>query len=263
MRGLAWVGRDPRVFNYLINLSKNNQLWRIVISDDFDLIAGIREDQGKGASRRLRHQGKVPAIIYGAGRPPRSLSFDHNKVLKQLENESFYSSVLNIKVGEKSQPAILKDMQRHPAKPRIMHLDFQRIVEDDVIKMNVPLHFTGEEVAPGVKLGGGKVSHLMSDVEVVCLPKHLPEFLDVDVSELELDAMLSMSDIKLPEGVEIPALAQGPEADRPIVSIHVIKAVVIEEEEAEGEAEAAAEAPEAGEAAEPSAEVSDDKPDGE
>ena len=100
------------------------------MSDDFDLIAELREDQGKGASRRLRHQGKVPAIIYGAGRPPRALVFDQNKVLQQLENESFYSSILNIKVGDKSQAAILKDLQRHPAKPMIMHMDFQRIVDD-------------------------------------------------------------------------------------------------------------------------------------
>ena len=201
------------------------------MNDDFDLIADIREDQGKGASRRLRHEGKVPAIIYGAGRPPRALLFDHNRVLQQLENESFYSSVLNIKVGEKSQAAILKDVQRHPAKPLVMHMDFQRIVEDEEIKMTVPLHFIGEDIAPGVKQGGGAVSHLMNDVDIVCLPKHLPEFIDVDVSELELDEMLSMSDIKLPEGVSIPALAQGPEANRPIVSIHVIKEVVIEEEE--------------------------------
>ena len=231
------------------------------MSDDFDLIAEIREDQGKGASRRLRHQGKVPAIIYGAGRPPRALSFDHNKVLKQLENESFYSSILHIKVGEKSQAAILKDMQRHPARPRIMHLDFQRIVEDEEIKMNVPLHFVGEEVAPGVKLGGGKVSRLMTEVEVVCLPKDLPEYIDVDISELELDAMLNLSDIKLPEGVQIPALAQGPEADRAIVSIHVIKEVVIEEEEEEEVG--LVEAGEEGEAAPPAAEPSDDDSDNE
>ncbi len=203
------------------------------MSDDFDLIAEIREDQGKGASRRLRRQGLVPAIIYGAGRPPRTLAFDHNKVLQQLENESFYSSILNIKVRDKSQAAILKDLQRHPAKNQIMHMDFQRIVEDEVIRMNVPLHFIGEDVAPGVKQGGGTVSHLMTDVEVVCLPKHLPEFLEVDVTNLELDEMLTISDIKLPEGVEIPALAQGPEADRPVVSIHVIREMVIEEEEAE------------------------------
>jgi len=201
------------------------------MSDDFDLIAETREDQGKGASRRLRHQGKVPAIIYGAGRPPRAIAFDHNKVMKQLENESFYSSILNIKVRDKSQAAILKDMQRHPAKNVIMHMDFQRIVEDQEIKMNVPLHFIGEEVAPGVKQGGGKVSHLMTEVEIVCLPKHLPEYIDLDISELELDEMLYLSDLKLPEGVEMPALAQGPEANRAVVSIHIIKEVVIEEEE--------------------------------
>ncbi|MDH3333673.1 MAG: 50S ribosomal protein L25/general stress protein Ctc [Gammaproteobacteria bacterium] len=201
------------------------------MNDDFDLIAEIREDQGKGASRRLRHQGKVPAIIYGAGRAPRALVFDHNRVLQQLENESFYSSVLSIKVGNKNQAAILKDVQRHPAKAQVLHMDFQRIVEDQEIKMQVPLHFLGEDIAPGVKVGGGSISHMITDVEVVCLPKHLPEYLDIDVSELELDAMLKMSDIKLPEGVSIPALAQGDDADRPVVSIHVIKEMVIEEEE--------------------------------
>ncbi len=201
------------------------------MNDDFDLIADIREDQGKGASRRLRHTGKVPAIIYGAGRPPRALVFDHNRVLQQLNNESFFSSVLNIKVGKKSQAAILKDVQRHPAKNQILHMDFQRIVEDEEIKMSVPLHFLNEDIAIGVKQGGGKVSHLLNEVEVVCLPKYLPEYLEVDIAELELDAMLKMSDIPLPEGVSIPALAQGPEADHPIVNIHVIKEVVIEEEE--------------------------------
>ncbi len=221
------------------------------MSDEFDLIAELREDRGKGASRRLRRQGKVPAIIYGAGRPPRALSFDQNKVLKQLENESFYSSVLSIKVNDKSQAAILKDLQRHPAKHLIMHMDFQRIVEDEEIKMNVPLHFVGEEIAPGVKQGGGKVAHLINDIEVACLPKDLPEYLEVDVAELELDAMLHLSDIKLPNGVEIPQLAQGPEHDHAIVSIHVIKAAPVEEEEIvevveegeEGAEDKAAEAP--------------------
>jgi large subunit ribosomal protein L25 len=230
------------------------------MSDDFDLIAELREDQGKGASRRLRHQGKVPAIIYGAGRPPRALVFDQNKVLHQLENESFYSSILNIKVNDKSQAAILKDLQRHPARHMIMHMDFQRIVDDVEIKMNVPLHFIGEDVAPGVKAGGGSVSHLMNDVEISCLPKHLPEYLDVDVSELELDAMLNLSDIKLPEGVEITALVQGPENDQGIVSIHVIKEVVIEDEVEIVEGEEGEE-PEEGEGAadEAAPEASDDK----
>jgi large subunit ribosomal protein L25 len=216
------------------------------MAEEFDLIADYREDQGKGASRRLRREGIVPAIIYGAGRPPRALAFDHNKVLRQLENESFYSSVLNIKVGDKSQAAILKDVQRHPARLQILHMDFQRVVEDEEIRMNVPIHFTGENVAPGVKQDGGTVSHLMTDVEVVCLPRHLPEYLEVDISKLELDEMLHLSDIPLPEGVEIPELAQGPEHDHAIVSVHIIKAAPIEEEldeEAEGgeEAEASSE----------------------
>ncbi len=221
------------------------------MSDDFDLIADIREDQGKGASRRLRRQGLVPAIIYGAGRPPRSLTFDHNRVIQQLENEKFYSSVLSIKVGEKSQAAILKDIQRHPSKPQIMHMDFQRIVADQEIKMLVPIHFVGEDVAPGVKTGGGKVSRMITEVEVVCLPKHLPEYLDLDISELELDEILKLSDIPMPEGVSIPALAQGEEGDRAVVSIHIIKEVVIEEEEEVVEGEVplvdGEEAPEEGE----------------
>ena len=220
------------------------------MSDDFDLVAEIREDQGKGASRRLRHEGKVPAIIYGAGRPPRALVFDHNRVIQELENEKFYSSVLSIKVGEKSQAAILKDVQRHPSRPIVMHMDFQRIVEDEEIKMLVPIHFVGEEVAPGVKQGGGKPQHMITEVEVVCLPKHLPEYLELDVSELELDAMLKLSDIPLPEGVSIPALAQGEEADRGVVSIHVIKEVVIEEEL---DGEETPEVPVAGEEAAPEA----------
>ena len=199
------------------------------MADNFDLIAEFREDQGKGASRRLRHKGKVPAIIYGAGRPPRSLMFDQNKVLKRLENESFYSSILNIKVGEKSQPAILKDLQRHPAKHIIMHMDFQRIVEDEEIKMNVPLHFLGEEVSPGVK-EGGSISKLINDVEISCLPKNLPEYLEVDVSKLELDEMLHLSDIKLPEGVEIIGLVAGNENDQGIVSVQIMKAAPIEED---------------------------------
>jgi large subunit ribosomal protein L25 len=215
------------------------------MADKFDLIADIREDSGKGASRRLRHKGKVPAIIYGAGRPPRALTFDQNKVLHQLENESFYSSILSIKVGEKSQAAIVKDIQRHPAKNIVLHMDFQRIVDDEKIKMNVPIHFIGEEVAIGVKDGGGKVSHLRTDVEVTCLPKDLPEYFEIDVSALELDAMMYLSDLKVPDGVEIPELAQGPEHDHAIVAIHVIKAAPVEED-LEGE-EVSAEVPVAGE----------------
>jgi len=228
------------------------------MADDFDLIAEFRDDIGKGASRRLRREGKVPAILYGGGRPPRNLAFDHNRVIQQLENESFYSSVLSVKVGDKEQAVILKDLQRHPAKRQIMHMDLQRILEDEEIRMNVPIHFLNEESAPGVKQGGGKVSHLMTDVEVVCLPRYLPEYLEIDVADLGLDEMRYMSDIPLPEGVTLPALAQGEEANQPIVSIHVIKEVVIEEEEGL-EAAAPGEVPVAGEEAEEEEVASDDE----
>ena len=209
------------------------------MSEEFNLIAEMRDDQGKGASRRLRRQGKVPAIIYGAGREPRSLMFDHNKVLQQLEDPSFYSSILNIKVGDKSRAAIVKDIQRHPAKRRILHIDLQRIVEDEKIKMQIPIHYLGVEEAVGVKLGGGTVSKLMTELEITCLPKDLPEFLEVDISELELDQMLNVSDIKLPEGTEISDLII--EQNPAIVSIQEIKEIIeedIEGEDTEGEAEA-------------------------
>jgi large subunit ribosomal protein L25 len=199
------------------------------MKQDFNLIAEYREDQGKGASRRLRKHNKVPAILYGAGRPPRLLAFDHNKVLQQLEHEAFYSSILNIRVGDNNQAVIVKDIQRHPARNQILHMDFQRIVADQKIRMNVPLHFVGEEIAPGVKTGGGKVSHLMTDVEVSCLPADLPEYFEVDVSGMNVDDMLYLSDIKVPAGVEIIELAHGEEHDQPIVSIHVIKEQAVEE----------------------------------
>ena len=231
------------------------------MAEDFDLIAEIREDAGKGASRRLRKEGKVPAIIYGGGRAPRALVFDHNRVLQQLENEKFYSSVLNIRVGDKSQAVILKDVQRHPARPFIMHMDFQRILEDQEIRMHVPLHLVGADVAIGVKQGGGTVSKMRNDVEVVCLPKHLPEYLELDISGLELDGMMYLSDIPLPEGVTIPELAQEEEGQaQPVVSIHVIKEVVIEDEEEEGlEAAAVGEEGEEPEEGEDSDESSDDE----
>ncbi len=206
---------------------------------EYDLIADIREDTGKGASRRLRRTGKVPAVIYGAGRPPRALTFDQNKLQKQMEQASFFSSVLKVKVGNKSQQVILKDVQVHPAKRLIMHLDLQRILEDEKIRMNVPIHLLNTETAIGVKEGGGSVSHLMTEVEISCLPKHLPEYLELDIAELEMDGMLKLSEIVLPEGVEVPELGLGQEHDRGVVSIH--KVVEEVEEEEEGEAGEAAE----------------------
>jgi len=230
------------------------------MATDFDLIADYREDQGKGASRRLRHEGKVPAIIYGAGRPPRSITFDHNKVIQQLENESFYSSILNVKVGEKRQAAIVKDIQRHPSKRLIMHIDLQRIVEDQAIKMNVPIHYVGEDVAPGVREEGGTVTRMLNDVEVTCLPKDLPEYLEVDISGMDLNDMLYLTDIKIPEGVEIVGMAQAEEEQaQPIVSITFIHEEIIEEEAPEEELEGVeGEEGEEGEAPEGEAAAGDD-----
>ncbi len=208
------------------------------MSEEFNLIAEMRDDQGKGASRRLRRQGMVPAVIYGAGRDPRNLMFDHNKVLRQLEDPSFYSSILNIKVGEKSRAAIVKDIQRHPSKKQIIHIDLQRIVEDEQIKMQIPIHYLGEEDAVGVKIGGGTVTKIMTELEISCLPKDLPEFLEVDISELELDQMLNVSDISLPEGVEVSDIIK--EQDQAIVSIQEIKEIIeeeIEDEDSESDGE--------------------------
>jgi len=204
------------------------------MAESLDLVAEIREDTGKGSSRRLRRAGKVPAIIYGAGREPRALIFNHNDLLKAAESESFMSSVLNVKVGENVRATIIKDIQVHPAKRQIMHLDLQRIVEDEKIKMTVPLHYLNEETAIGVKQGGGIVSKVRTEVEVSCFPRALPEYIEVDVAELELDQMLHMSDISLPEGVELTDLQLDPPRDEAIVSIHVPK-VVEEPEPVEGE----------------------------
>ena len=211
------------------------------MAEEFDLIAEIREDQGKGASRRLRHEGKVPAIIYGAGRPPRALVFDHNKVLRQLENESFYSSVLNIKVGEKSQAVILKDVQRHPAKPQIMHMDFQRVQAHETLRVNVPLHFIGEDDAPGVKLQKGVVTHNVVDIEIECLPGNLPEYIEVDCSGLEIGDSLHLSDLKAPSGVKLVDLLnfenmdeeERAEADQTVVMIAAPRVEAEEGEEGE------------------------------
>ena len=225
------------------------------MSDEFNLIAEMRDDRGKGASRRLRHQGKVPAIIYGAGREPRALMFDHNKVLRELENASFYSSILTIKVGDKSRAAIVKDIQRHPSKKQILHIDLQRIVEDEKIRMQIPIHFLGEEEAVGVKIGGGSVSRLMTEIEVSCFQKDLPEFLEVDISELELDQMLYVSNISLPKGVEVSEILL--EQDQAIVSIHEIKEI-IEEEIIDEEGDADGESTDDQAAAESSGEESSD-----
>ena len=206
------------------------------MSKTIELIADSREDAGKGASRRLRRQGKVPAVLYGAGRPPRALTLDHQTLMHEMENEAFYSSILSIRVDDKSQPVVIRDVQRHPARRQVLHLDLQRIQEDAELRMIVPIHLLGEELAKGVKQEGGVISRMTSEVEIACLPKDLPEYLELDVSELGMDELLHLSDIKLPDGVQIPALAQGEQYDQPVVAVNRPRAEEVEEVEAvEGE----------------------------
>lgn len=217
------------------------------MNEEYDLVADYREDQGKGASRRLRREGKLPAIVYGGDRPPRAITLDHDKVLQQSESERFYSSVLTVKVGDKAQEVILKDIQRHPAKNKILHLDLQRIVAGEAIRMNVPIHYLNEESAKGVKQEGGVLFRQYNEVEISCLPKDLPEYIEVDVAELGMDEMLHLSDIKVPEGAEIVELAQEDAEDQVIVSIHMPRQVVEEEEGEEAEEPEAGEVPRVGE----------------
>ena len=202
----------------------------------FELTAEFRDAQGKGASRRLRHENKVPAILYGGHRDPRALALDHTKLMLMLDNERFYSTIINLRVGDVTQAAILKDVQRHPAKNAVLHVDLQRVLENEKIRISIPLHFKNEAVAPGVKKGG-VVSHLRNEIEVSCLPKDLPEFVDVDLSKVELNQMLHLSDLAVPEGVEILELSHG--RDAPVVSVHHARAEEVEAPAAEAGAVAA------------------------
>ncbi|WP_456417204.1 50S ribosomal protein L25/general stress protein Ctc [Thiolapillus sp.] len=212
------------------------------MSDMFTIQAVARNDGGKGASRRLRREGLVPGIIYGGGKDPEMIATAHNKLLQHLEHEAFYSSIVEVEASGKKQRVVLKDLQRHPAKPFILHFDLQRVAATDRIKMNVPLHFIGEDDAPGIK-AGGTISHALVDLEIICEAQNLPEFIEVDVSGMEVGDMLHLTDIKLPQGVEIVALTHGNEHehDELVVSMQA-KTKAAEEEEAPGEA-AAEEAP--------------------
>ena len=183
----------------------------------FELVAEFRETQGKGASRRLRHEGKVPAILYGGHADARALTLSHQKLLILLDNERFYSTILSLKVGDQAQAAILKDVQRHPFKNAIVHIDFQRVQEDEKIRISIPLHFTGAAVSPGVKSQGGIVSHMRNETEVTCLPKDLPEFIEVDISGLSINESIHLSQLKVPEGVTLVDLAKD---DVAVVAIH-------------------------------------------
>jgi large subunit ribosomal protein L25 len=208
---------------------------------DFVLNAEQRNDMGKGASRRLRGAGKVPAIMYGGHQEPTSISLIHNELAHELENEAFFSHILTIKLEGKDENAIVKDVQRHPSKPVILHIDLQRVSASEIIRVHVPLHFVNEATSPGVK-AGGLVTHSLIEAEVQCLPKDLPEFIEVDLGNIQVNEILHLSDLKLPAGVELVELAHGEGHDQAVASVHLPRAAkeAAEEGEAGGEAAPAA-----------------------
>ena len=190
------------------------------MSDQFELNAEVRNDLGKGASRRLRRSADlVPAIIYGGDKNPVPLTLVRKDLEKALDNEAFYSHVLKLKVGSGTEKAILKDLQRHPAKNNVMHADFLRVDDNVAIKVNVPIHFINEENCVGVKMQGGLVQHQATDIEVQCLPANIPEYIEVDMIEVETGQIVHLSDVTLPEGVTSVALALGESHDLAIASV--------------------------------------------
>jgi large subunit ribosomal protein L25 len=190
------------------------------MSDQFELIAEVRTDLGKGASRRLRRfDGRVPAIIYGGEKSPQSLSLISKDLEKALENEAFYSHVLLIKVGDVKEKAILKDMQRHPSKNRVTHVDFLRIDDNVAIKVHVQIHFLNEDTCHGVKTEGGMIQHQATDIEVQCLPRDIPAFIEVDMLEMQVGQIIHLSEVALPAGVTSVALALGEDHDLAIASV--------------------------------------------
>lgn len=190
------------------------------MSNTITLEATDRSVTGKGASRRLRKEGLVPAIIYGGDAEPQQINLDHDSFFHALENEAIYTQVLSLKVGKKAQQVILRDLQRHPYKQLIMHADFFRINAKENINVTVPFHFINTDNCVGVKIGGGLLNHLMSEVEVTCLPKDIPEFIEVDVKDIELGASLHLSELTLPKGVEIVALTHGEDHDAGVAAVN-------------------------------------------
>ncbi len=196
--------------------------------ETFEINAQRRTDVGKGASRRLRHAGYIPAIMYGAGKEPVSLTLSHSELLKHLEHEAFYSHILTVNIDGQAEKAVLKDLQRHPYRPLLMHIDLQRVSETQKLHMRVPLHFLNEEKCVGVKQGGGVVSHHLTEVEIYCLPKDLPEFINVDLSNTKLNEILHLSNLELPEGVELAGLGDAAH-DLPVASVHLARGSKVEE----------------------------------
>ena len=200
------------------------------MSTNFVINARSREDTGKGASRRLRRQsGEVPAIIYGGKKHAEKISILHKDITKALENEAVYSSIISLAVDGKAEDTIIKDIQRHPAKQVILHLDFLRVSKTTKLQTRVPLNFLNEDICIGVKMGGGLIAHTMTDIEVSCLPKDLPESIDVDMEQIDIGQIVHLSDIKMPSGVESVSLSQGAEYDLTVATVNKQKAADIEE----------------------------------
>lgn len=193
-----------------------------------------RADEGKGASRRLRHAGLIPAIVYGGDLKPVSIQLDHEQIWLAQQNEWFYSSILDLNLNGDVQKVLLRDLQRHPYKQLIMHIDFQRVNDNEALSAAVPLHFVNEAGSPAGKAAGVVITHELNEVHVQCLPKDLPEFVEIDLSALAVGQVLHLSDLKLPAGVEIPALKLGKEHD---VAVVIAKHAAGQEEAAEGAAE--------------------------
>jgi large subunit ribosomal protein L25 len=194
------------------------------MSNVFEFVAEHREGSGKSEARRIRRDGRVPAVIYGHG-VPQMLSLSHNEVLKHLAHEEVYSHILDLTIDGKTEKVILKGLQRHPAKPRVLHLDFLRINLADRIKVHVPLHFINEHTGLGGKKGG-VATHAMTDIEILCLPASLPDFIAVDLMDLDVGHSIHLSEIKLPAGVQIVELTHGADHDLPVVSMQAPKVPV-------------------------------------
>ena len=201
--------------------------------------ATSRKAQGTGASRRLRKAGRVPGIIYGSS-DPAMVELNQNDLYYALQNEAFHASILTLNLDGKKEQVLLRDFQMHPFRQQVLHIDFQRVAKDKKIHMKVPLHFTNAEIAPGVKLGGGIISHVLNEIEIACLPGELPEFIEVDLANLDLGHSIHVSDIKLPKGVEVAGHHHAGDA---VATVQVPRGAV------EAAAQVAAEAPAAEEEA--------------
>ena len=205
---------------------------------NFELTAELREVKGKGASRRLRREaGLTPAIVYGGEKEPTQVTLKLNEIMKAFEDEGFFSHIVKLNIGSDTESVLIKDVQRHPYKPVVLHVDFQRVSETTIIKQHIPLHFINEEACTGVKLGGGKIAHNMTDVVVICEAGKLPEFIEVDMTDIEVGTTLHLSDLKLAEGVQILELTHGTDHDAAVVSVDAPKGGAAEEEAGEEAAE--------------------------